>query len=106
MSQLVFEPVLQPILDNVRDMLLETQRMTGGNVGADVLVLAGNADTGCADMRNAPSLLGKQKLLSVHLNIAALLHELTKRQRTVLCTFWAVCRGVGQSGVCRTSTER
>jgi hypothetical protein len=39
MSQLVFEPVLRPILDNVREML--TAQHSTGRSGADILVLAG-----------------------------------------------------------------
>lgn len=39
MRQLVFEPVLGPILDNVRDMLTAQHSM--GRSGADILVLAG-----------------------------------------------------------------
>lgn len=39
MRRLVFEPVLAPILENVKEMLT-TRRRTGGS-GADILVLAG-----------------------------------------------------------------
>jgi hypothetical protein len=39
MSRLVFEPVLQPILANVREML--TAQHSTGRSGADILVLAG-----------------------------------------------------------------